>query len=338
MEYQFLGRTGVQVSRLAFGTMSFGGDADEATSIAMFQKCRDVGINVFDCADVYAKGRSEEILGRCLKGCRDEVILTSKAYFPTSQDINARGASRYHLVRAVEDSLKRLGTDRIDIFFLHRFDEQTALDETLQAVEDLVIQGKILYPAVSNFSAWQTMKALGLADIGGWSKLVCIQPMYNLLKRQAESEILPMAAAEGLAVLTYSPLAGGLLSGKYRREQKPSSGRLVENAMYQTRYGAPGYYETAERFTDLAKARGHHPVPLAIRWVAHHPAVTAPLIGARNIDQLNMALGALDIDMDDELYQEIAVLSPAPSPATDRNEEGSAHNYGSRQGAGGKKG
>src|SRR5258706_15982345 len=216
MEYRFLGRTGVRISRLGFGTMSFGGDADEATSRALYARCRDAGINFFDCADVYAKGRSEEILGKLVANSRADVVISTKAYFPTGSGLNARGASRYHLVRAVEASLRRLGMDYVDVFFLHRFDEATPLEETLRALETLVQQGKVLYPAVSNFAAWQTALALGHARAAQHQPIVAVQPMYNLLKRQAEVEILPLARADGLRGLTYSPLAGCLLSGGYR--------------------------------------------------------------------------------------------------------------------------
>ena len=330
MDFRFLAGTGVRVSRLGFGTMSFGGDADAATSKALFAACRDAGINFFDTADVYNKGRSEEILGGLIASCRDEVVIASKAYFPTSKDVNARGSSRYHLVRAVEASLKRLNTERIDVFFLHRFDDAMPLEETLFALDLLVRDGKILYPAASNFSAWQAAKALGIAERRGFAPIVAMQPMYNLAKRQAEVEILPLALAENLAVIPYSPLGGGLFSGKYGAFVRPSSGRLVENAMYQTRYGDKGNYEVAERFSALARRQGHHPASLAIAWVAAHPAVTAPLIGSRNLEQLRPCLAALEIEITSELYQEISALSPAPPPATDRNEERSAHNYGSR--------
>lgn len=330
MQQVFLGRTGVRISRLAFGTMSFGGDADEETSARLFSRCRDAGINFFDCANVYAKGRSEEILGRLVKSCRDEVVLSSKAYFPTSSDANARGSSRYHLVRAVEASLRRLDTDRIDVFFLHRWDDATPLDETLRALETLVQQGKILYPAVSNFAAWQAARALGEAARLGLSPIVATQPMYNLLKRQAEVEILPLARAEGLAALCYSPLAGGLLSGKYDKGHRPAAGRLIDNAMYVTRYGAPSNFEIADAFVALAKELGHHPATLAIAWVAGAPGVTAPLIGARNLEQLEPCLAAGELELDADSWARVSALSPAPPPATDRNEEASEHNYGQR--------
>jgi aryl-alcohol dehydrogenase-like predicted oxidoreductase len=330
MQTRFLGQTGVRVSELGFGTMSFGGEADAAMSRAMFERCRDAGVNLFDCADVYQGGRSEKILGGLIADCRDEVVIMTKAYFPTSSDPNARGNSRYHLVRAVEASLRRLATDRIDMFFLHRMDDAMPLEETLRAVETLLQQGKILYPAVSNFAAWQTLKALGIAERRGWQPIVATQPMYNLAKRQAEVEILPSAQAEGLGVITYGPLGGGLLSGKYGTKARPDRGRLVNNLMYTTRYEAADNYAIAERFTALAAERGENPVSLAIAWVAAHPAVTAPLIGARNLEQLETCLAATEVSIDEALYATIAGLSPTPPPATDRNEETSAHNFGSR--------
>lgn len=328
--HRYLGDTGVKVSPLCMGTMMFGETADRDTSAALFRRSREAGINVFDCANVYAEGRSEEILGDLVADCRDEVVITSKAYFPTGDAPNARGASRYHLVRAVEDSLRRLGTDRIDVFFVHRFDEKTGLHETLHALDDLVRQGKVLYLGASNFAAWQVMKALGQQRAEGWTPFHVIQPMYNLTKRQAEVELLPMAQTENLGVLSYSPLGGGLLTGKYGVEQRPDDGRLVENPMYQTRYGADVHFEVAERFTTFAEEHGYEPVALAVAWVAHHPAVTAPIIGARTVDQLNGSLGAVDIDMTDDLRNEISALSPTPPPATDRVEERSEHTYGNR--------
>ena len=329
-EYVLMGRTGVKVSRLCHGTMSFGGDADEAMSRRMFHQCRDAGINFFDCADVYQKGTAETILGKLIRECRDDVVIATKSYFPMGQGPNARGSSRYHLVRAVEASLKRLGTDRIDVHYLHRFDDVTPLADTLRAMEMLVAQGKVLYPAVSNFAAWQAARALGVAEARGLAPIVAVQPMYNLAKRQAEVEILPLALAEGLAVFPYSPLGGGLLAGKYGPQRKPDTGRLVDVDMYATRYGDPRYYELAGRFTELARELGVHPAALAVAWVAGHPGVTAPIIGARNTEQLGDVLGALRVDMTPELRERISALSVAPPPATDRNEESTAHNFGSR--------
>jgi len=330
MQTRFLGNTGVQVSELCFGTMSFGGDADEAMSAKMFGACRDAGVNFFDCANVYNGGRSEEILGRLAKDCRDEVVLTTKCYFPAGDGANSAGTNAYHMVRAVEDSLRRLDTDRIDVFFLHRFDDSLPLEETLRGLELLVQQGKILYPAASNFAAWQAARALGVAESNGWARLVCLQPMYNLAKRQAEVEILPMAEAEGLGVIPYSPLGGGLLTGKYRVDVRPDSGRLLESRMYGRRYGAAANYEIAERFTEFAEALGYSPASLAVAWVGAHRGVTAPIIGARNLEQLSDSLASVEVQMTPELRAEIAELSPTPPPATDRNEEGIEGGYGVR--------
>jgi aryl-alcohol dehydrogenase-like predicted oxidoreductase len=327
MEYRILGRTGVQVSRLCLGTMTFGGEADEATSAAMFHRCREVGINFFDTANVYTGGRSEEILGKLIKDCRDEIILTSKVNFPTGDDVNARGLSRRHIMLAVEASLKRLGTDRLDVYFLHSFDPNTPIEETLQALDDLVHQGKILYPAVSNWAAWQIAKALGISAREGLARFECIQPMYNLVKRQAEVEVLPLALSEGLGVISFSPLGGGLLTGKYSTTHRPERGRLVENKLYMQRYGDPAYYEIAERFSAYAEEHGVHPASLAVAWVMSHPAVTAPIIGARNVGQLEASLGALDIQMTPEWRAEISALSIEPPPATDRSEERSGVFY-----------
>jgi len=188
----------------------------------------------------------------------------------------------------------------------------------------------VLYLGASNFAAWQVMKALGRQRAEGWTPFHVLQPMYNLTKRQAEVEILPMAQAEALGVLPYSPLGGGLLTGKYGVDKRPDAGRLVENTMYQTRYGDTIHYEVAERFSTFAADHGYDPVALAVAWVAHHPAVTAPILGARNVEQLNGSLGAFDVDMTPDLYAAIADLSPTPPPATDRVEERSEHTYGSR--------
>jgi aryl-alcohol dehydrogenase-like predicted oxidoreductase len=320
MEYRTLGRTGVQVSPLCMGTMSFGGEADKEASAAMFYRCRELGINFFDTANVYNGGRSEEILGQLMADCRDDLVITTKVHFPTGDDVNARGLSRRHIKLAVEASLQRLGTDRLDLYFVHGFDSQTPIEETLRALDDLVRQGKILYPAVSNWAAWQIAKALGISAGKGLARFECIQPMYNLVKRQAEVEILPLAQAEQVGVISYSPLGGGLLTGKYSTTHRPEKGRLVENPMYERRYGLPVYYQIAERFTAHAQERGVHPVSLAVAWVMSHPAITAPIIGGRNLDQLEASLGALDVPMTPEWRTEISALSVEPPPATDRLE------------------
>lgn len=321
MKYRNLGRTGVKVSPLCMGTMTFGDIADETESAKMFHRCREAGINFFDCANVYAGGRSEEILGGLIAGCRDEIILTSKVAMRAGEDINQAGASRRHIQISVEQSLKRLKTDRIDVYFLHHYDADTPIEESMRALDDLVRQGKILYPALSNWSAWQTMKAQGIAKSGRLARIECLQPMYNLVKRQAEVEILPMAASEQIGVIPYSPLGGGLLTGKYAPKIRPDSGRLVENEMYIKRYRLTDYYRTAADFTAHAQQRGIHPAALAVAWVMAHPAVTAPIIGARSLEQLKASLASLDVAMTAEWYDQIAALSSTPPPANDRLEE-----------------
>jgi aryl-alcohol dehydrogenase-like predicted oxidoreductase len=321
MQYRLLGRTGVKVSRLCYGTMSFGGDADEATSAAMFKRCLDAGINFFDTANSYSAGRSEQILGKLMAGMRDELVINSKVCSPVGSGINDRGLARRHILQQVEASLRRLNTDRLDFYFVHHFDAETPIEETLRALDDLVAQGKIVYPAVSNWAAWQIAKALGISARNGWARFACIQPMYNLAKRQAEVEILPLAASEGLGVIPYSPMGGGLLSGKYSSGDTPAAGRLVHNAMYQRRYGDPQYYEIAARFTQHAQEHNVPPATLAVAWVMHHPAVTAPIIGARNVTQLDASLAAADLDMTPAWWQTISELSYTPPPATDRSEE-----------------
>ena len=318
MKFKPLGRSGVQVSELCFGTMSFGGDADEATSAQMYRACRDAGINFFDCADQYSKGKAEEILGRLAKGHRDQLVLTTKCYNPSSEDINDRGSSRRHVTRAVEASLKRLQTDRVEVLFLHQYDARTPIEESMRALEDLVRAGKVLYPAVSNWSAWQTQRAVDLQERNNWARLQVHQPMYNLVKRQAEVEILPMAEANGIGVIPYSPGAAGLLSGKYSGQ---ASGRLKSNKMYEARYGEPWMFEVAEKFVAFCSQRRLNPVSTAVAWVGAHPAITAPIIGARNLDQLKDSLQAASVDMTPALRAEITALSRTPPPATDRLEE-----------------
>jgi aryl-alcohol dehydrogenase-like predicted oxidoreductase len=319
MEYRILGRTGVKVSSLCFGTMSFGDIADEAESAKMFNRCRDLGINFFDCANTYAGGRSEEILGKLMADSRDDLVITSKVVSPTSDDINQRGASRRHIHMQVENSLRRLNTDRIDVYFLHHFDPDTPIEEMVRALDDLVRQGKILYPAVSNWAAWQIATALGISACKGLARIECLQPMYNLVKRQAEVEILPLAQAQDIAVIPYSPLGGGLLTGKYAGDQ--AQGRLVDNKMYAARYGEPLYHEIAANFAQYARDKDYHPATLAVAWVMTHPGVTAPIIGARNLEQLETSLAALDVPMTPAWRAEISALSYEPAPANDRLEE-----------------
>jgi len=303
------------------GTMTFGREADQAESAAMFKRCREAGINFFDCANVYAEGQAEIILGELIADCRHEFVITSKAFGRMGADINAKGNSRRNIMTSVEASLKRLDTSYIDIYLLHQFDPNTPLEESLRALNDLVTQGKVRYIGASNFAAWQIAKALGISALHDWPAFQCIQPMYNLVKRQAEAEILPLALSEKIGVISYNPLGGGLLTGKYALDLKSDSGRLSSDSMYSDRYGDNWRLEAAVRFKEFAESNGFHPVSLAVAWVSHHPAITAPIIGARNVGQLEDSLNSREIQMTPELYGRICRLTPAPAPAHDRSEE-----------------
>ncbi|MGB0506547.1 MAG: aldo/keto reductase [Pikeienuella sp.] len=304
------GRTALKVSELCFGTMTFGAETDEAESGKLYAACRDAGINFFDCADVYAGGDSERILGRLIAHERDDVIITTKCGFG-----QFKGAGRAVIRRSCEESLKRLNIDRIDIYYIHQWDAAAPIEETMRALEDLRASGKVAHLAVSNFAAWQIAKANGISAREGWATFEVMQPMYNLLKRQAEVELLPLAQAENIAVMPYGPAAGGLLSGKYA---SGGTGRFSTRNDYQRRYGDDYFHDAAARFTALAADKGIHPMTLAVAWSAAHPAITTPIIGARSMEQLPAQLAAADLDMTAELRAEITALSLTPPPATDR--------------------
>ncbi len=321
MDYTTLGQTGIQVSTLCFGTMSFGDIADEEMSRLMFTRCMESGINFYDCANTYAGGRSEEILGRLIKPVRDQIVLTTKVCSPVSPHVNDRGLSRRHIMAQIEHSLQRLATDYLDVYFVHHFDPLTPIPEVLRSLDDLRQQGKIRHAGVSNWAAWQIALSLGHSAREGLARFECIQPMYSLLKRQAEVEILPLAQAETLGVIPYSPMAGGLLSGKYKFDERPAESRLAVNQMYQARYADEHFFHTATRFARFAHDLDTTPATLAVAWVKHHPGVTAPIIGARNLEQLEASLQASEFAMDDELWHQIADLTPAPAMATDRDDE-----------------
>lgn len=321
MEYRIIGKTGIKVSPLCLGTMTFGNETDEKVACEIFSRCRDRGINFLDTADVYAKGLTEQIVGRLLKGCRDQWIICSKFQGRTGLGPNDRGCSRRHMTRAIEASLRRLQTDRVEFYFIHNFDPATPLEETLGGLDTLVREGKILYPAISNAAAWQVMKGLGISAQRNLARFECIEPMYNLVKRQAEVEILPMAHAEKIGVISYSPTAAGLLTGKYLNADSAAFGRIGQNQFYAARYDDEEYRQTTRRFIDLCGLRGWNPATAAIAWVGSHPAITAPIVGARNVGHIEAALSALDFSMSPELREEISALSKNPPLATDRRDE-----------------
>lgn len=323
-----MGNTGIRVSSLCLGTMTFGAGADEVESSKIYSAARDKGINFFDCANLYAGGNSEKILGKQIKAHREEVVISSKAYFPVDSyegggsETWGRGLNRTHVTRAVEDSLTRLDTEYIDIYYMHRFDEDCSIEESLSVYNDLVHAGKINYIGLSNFAAWQYMKAVGITRHHNYAPIACIQPMYSLLKRQCESEILPMAESENLGVFSYSPLGGGILTGKYLTNDKSSEqGRLNTMDMYKKRYKDERNAEIAKSFTEYAAKHNLNPISLAIAWVGSHSAITAPIIGGRNVEQLTPSLAAADIEVTSEMRAELSAMTVAPETATDRSEE-----------------
>jgi len=322
MQYVPFGPTGIKVSELCLGTMTFGNEADAPLSRRMMDRAFDAGVTFFDTADIYTHGTTEEIVGRWVTERREDIVLATKVHYPTGEGVNERGNSRLHILRGVEASLRRLRTDHLDVLYLHHWDDDTPLDESLAAMDTLVRDGKVVYCGVSNFSAWQTMAAIDTADASGFAPIVCAQPMYNLVKRIAETEILPMAEYAGLAVCPYSPVAAGLLTGKYNRGEQ---GRITNHPMYTARYRGESYLETAQRFPEYAPSRGLAAPALAIAWVAAHPAVTAPIVGARNLEQLDTALSSVEIKLSAEQRDAIAAFSPTPPRATDREDPKDLH-------------
>jgi len=310
MSTQITSPDGTPASRFAFGTMQFGGAADEAASRAMYQACLEAGITHFDTAHLYTDGAAETLLGRFAAPHRDRLVIATKAGY-------SGGAGRETILSQFDTSRQRLGMDHVDILYLHRFDPETPLQETMETFADLKSRGLIGHVGLSNFAAWQVMKAACIAaklDL----TISILQPMYSLVKRQAEVEILPMAAAEGMVVAGYSPLAGGLLTGKYARGE---TGRLTGNERYAIRYGQDWMREAAIALTEIAEELGTDPATLAVAWAARHPAAPVPLISGRSAEQIAPSLAALDCPMDGTLYARLAALTPAPPPATDRTEE-----------------
>ena len=321
MKYVNLGSTGVQVSELCLGTMTFGKEADRRTSAAIYRRCREAGINFFDCANVYSSGEAERILGGLITGERHRLILTTKVGGNMGAGPNREGLSRRHILQECEESLQRLNTDWIDVYFAHRFDPLVSMEESLHAFDMLVQQGKVRYIGVSNWAAWQIAGALGVCELKGFQPIRVIQPMYNLVKRQAEVELMPLAQNAGLGVMAYNPLGGGVLTGKYGLAPEKSTGRLADNAMYRKRYAEAWMFEAAQGLKAIGDEVGMSPVSLAVAWVARHPAVTCPIVGARSVEQLEPALKAPEIQLTAGLYERLGALAPSPPSATDRSED-----------------
>jgi aryl-alcohol dehydrogenase (NADP+) len=320
MQYTKFGSTGLTVSRLVLGTMTFGLQTDEAVARSIMDSASAGGITFLDCADVYplgggleAVGRTEEIVGRWLTGQRSRFILATKAVGRMGAAEWDQGASRKHLLEAIDASLRRLNTDYVDLYQLHMDDPKTPLDETLEALDVIVRSGKARYIGVSNFLAYRLARALGRADVRGVARFVSIQPRYSLLFREIERELLPLAVEEGLAVIPYNPIAGGMLSGKHTLARGPAEGTRftlgTAGSLYQDRYWHEREFATVEKIVATAKDADLSPVTLAVAWVLANPAITAPIIGASRPDQLQDSMAAADVKLPPELKQRLDQLT-----------------------------
>ncbi len=321
MEYRQLGRSGLRVSCLTLGTMTFGGrgqfqavgqtDLDGARR--QIDMALEAGVNLIDTADVYSDGAAEEIVGRALNGRRDEVLVATKARFPMGDRPNDAGLSRHHLIAACEASLRRLGTDHIDLYQVHEWDGQTPLEETLAALEHLLQSGKVRYVGCSNFAGWQVMKALGTAERQGLPRFVSHQVYLSLQERSAEYEIVPSALDQGLGLLIWSPLAGGLLSGKYRRGQEPPSGsRHASEWDEPPVYDEDRLYDTIEVLVEIAEDHDVSPAQVALGWLLRRPGITSVIIGARSDEQLADNLAAAELDLSDDEMARLESTSRPP--------------------------
>ncbi len=312
MKIKRLGRTGLKVTEICLGTMTFGNQCDEPTSRAIMDKALEHGVTFFDTADVYplggtmeVKGRTEEYVGRWLKGRREQIVLATKFYGEMGAGPNDRGGSRKHIFQAVEDSLRRLQTDYIDLYQMHFVDYETPLDETLRALDDLVRSGKVRYIGCSNYPAWVLAKALWISDKQGLARFDCVQPRYNLLFRHIEAELLPLALDQGIGVISYNPLAGGVLTGRYQAGQAVQEGTRfgLQNAgpLYRARYWQEAQMQAVDQLKQACEARQVSITQAAVAWVLAQPGITSAIVGASKPEQLDQSLPAVDLTLDAEL-------------------------------------
>jgi aryl-alcohol dehydrogenase-like predicted oxidoreductase len=321
VEHRMLGRSGCAVSSLCLGTMTFGAETDEAGAFAQLDRFVEVGGDLVDVADVYAGTESERIVGRWLADrpadVTERVVLATKGRFPTGDGPNDVGLSRRHLRRALDASLDRLGVDHIDLYQVHAWDPLTPLDETLRFLDDAVRAGKIGYVGLSNYTAWQLQRAVDLAEFRGWSVPVTLQPQYNLLVREIEWEIVPACEANGLGLLPWSPLGGGWLTGKYRRDERPSGAtRLGEDPergveAYGRRSRVARTWDVVDAVREVAEGRGATMAQVALAWVLQRPMVSSVILGARTVEQLDDNLGAVEVTLEAD---EVARLDAASDP------------------------
>ena len=301
MEYVNLGRAGVKVSRICLGCMSFGNarwmiELDESRNV--FKKAIDLGINFFDTANVYSSGRSEEITGECLKGYREDMVVATKVYSPVGDKPNQSGLSRRHITAQIHASLKRLKMDYIDLYQIHHWDSYTPIEETLRTLNDIVRAGKARYIGASNTYAWQFLRALCTSDRLGLEKFVSMQNHYNLTYREEEREMIPLCQEQGIAIVPYSPLARGFLTGKYKRGVTPTTPRFLDDVRLKARYFKPEDFDVAETVEALAKDKRVKPGQIALAWLLHKPYVTSPIIGATRTEQVEEAVDSMSIKLD----------------------------------------
>jgi aryl-alcohol dehydrogenase (NADP+) len=322
MDYVRLGNTGLKVSRLCLGAMTYGTPEwrpwvlDEAASRPFIARALEHGINFFDTADMYSRGVSEQVLGRALKDQRrDQLVIATKAFYPVTDGPNTAGLSRKHLMDAIDGSLTRLGTDYVDLYQIHRFDYETPIEETLEALHDIVKAGKARYIGASSMFAWQFMKMLRTSDAHGWTRFVSMQNHYNLVYREEEREMMPLCREEGIGVIPWSPLARGFLAGNRRREDRGETIRAKTDGFAHDLYYADSDFTIADRLGEVAARRGVKPAQLALAWLLAKPGVTAPIVGASKLTHLDEAVAALAIRLDaDEIglleapYQPHAIL------------------------------
>jgi aryl-alcohol dehydrogenase (NADP+) len=305
MKYIRLGNTGLKVSRICLGTMTYGSPQwrewvlSEAESRPFIERSLAAGINFFDTADMYSLGESEAILGRALKELarREQVVIATKVFHPMSADPNDRGLSRQHIFASIDTSLQRLQTDYVDLYQIHRWDHETPIEETLEALHDLVKAGKVRYIGASSMYAWQFAKALYLADLHGWTRFVSMQNHYNLVYREEEREMLPLCQAEGIGVIPWSPLARGFLAGNRQQKTKGETIRAKTDDFAHELYYQDSDFQVVDRVVELAQQRGVAPAQIALAWLLHQPGVTAPIIGASKMNHLEAALAALEIEL-----------------------------------------
>ncbi len=322
MHYRQLGRSGLRVSALSLGTMTFGGGGgfakvghtDQAEAARILDLCLEAGVNLVDTADIYSAGASEEIVGAIVKGRREDLLLATKCRFPNEPGANGAGSSRHHITRSLDASLRRLGTDYVDLYQLHGWDGQTPLEETLAALDSVVRAGKVRYIGCSNYSAWHLMKALAVSDSRGYERFVSHQIYWSLIGRDVEAEVVPAGLDQGLGTLVWSPLAGGLLTGKYRRGVVPAEGRHLRDWGEPPIYDENRVYDVVDVLVEVAEARGALPAQVALAWLLTKPTVSSVIVGARNAEQIGQTLEAAKLELSEQERSRLDAASASPMP------------------------